>query len=121
MNFEDEDIAVERLKEMIADYSDDLKTLWRWGDGDGGYILEEIRKGIGINSQEPTETSYKKKKMPGQLRIAVFERDKYRCVYCGDYHDLCADHIIPESKGGETSIENLQTLCRFCNTSKGVS
>lgn len=58
--------------------------------------------------------------IPNALRKAVFERDGYRCKHCNSHIDLCADHIHPESKGGETVLENLQTLCRSCNSKKGV-
>jgi 5-methylcytosine-specific restriction endonuclease McrA len=56
--------------------------------------------------------------IPAQLRKAVFERDAFRCRQCGDHHDLCADHIIPECQGGPTTLDNLQTLCRPCNSRK---
>lgn len=70
----------------------------------------------------PTEKpKHPKAKINGNIRIAVFERDIYRCKHCGTHKDLCCDHIIPESKGGETSLDNLQTLCRSCNSKKGVS
>lgn len=64
--------------------------------------------------------SYQKKKIQGNLRREVFERDAYRCKHCDGWQDLCADHIIPESKGGPTTLENLQTLCRSCNSRKGA-
>ena len=54
------------------------------------------------------------------LRRQVFERHAYRCVTCGGHHDLCIDHIVPESKGGETVFENLQAMCRSCNSKKGA-
>lgn len=57
-------------------------------------------------------------KIPDDLRTAVFERDGYRCLDCGTVEQLCCDHIIPVSKGGETTEENLQTLCRPCNSRK---
>jgi 5-methylcytosine-specific restriction endonuclease McrA len=65
------------------------------------------------------ETS-QKKKISGALSKAVFERDAYRCVRCTSHIDLTCDHIKPESKGGETTLENLQTMCRPCNSSKGT-
>ncbi|MED5607813.1 HNH endonuclease [Pseudomonas sp. JH-2] len=54
------------------------------------------------------------------LRTQVFERDRYRCLRCGTHLALRADHVIPESEGGVTSLENLQTLCAPCNSWKGV-
>lgn len=62
-----------------------------------------------------------KAKIPASLRTEVYERDAYRCVTCGGHTALSLDHIIPESKGGPTTSENLQTMCRPCNSSKGVS
>lgn len=63
---------------------------------------------------------YVKKPIPTELRWAVFRRDGYRCVHCGYDADLTADHIEPEVKGGRTGIDNLQTLCRSCNSKKGA-
>lgn len=55
-------------------------------------------------------------------RHDVFERDGYRCVYCGqvfDLVDLTADHVQPRVSQGDTSGGNLVTACRACNTRKG--
>lgn len=68
---------------------------------------------------ERERTAYQKAKISRSLSKAVFERDAYRCVTCGDHRDLTCDHIIPESKGGPTALENLQTMCRPCNSRKG--
>lgn len=54
-----------------------------------------------------------------RLRPFVYERDGYRCRRCGAEEPLSVDHIIPRSKGGPTTLENLQTLCCPCNSSKG--
>ena len=55
-------------------------------------------------------------------KIAVLERDNYRCVACGkgkeDGVELVVDHIIPKSKGGTNDISNGQTLCTQCNLLK---
>jgi len=61
-----------------------------------------------------------KKVIPSSLRTAVFERDSYRCLACGIQKSLRCDHVVPESKGGSMSIENMQTLCVSCNTKKGT-
>lgn len=65
------------------------------------------------------QPSRKKKRVPATIRTAVYERDQYRCVTCGTWIGLSIDHIIPESRGGPTEIDNLQTLCRPCNSRKG--
>lgn len=55
------------------------------------------------------------------LRTAVFERDEFRCVYCGGdvSSDPQCDHIFPISRGGKNALDNLATACRSCNSSKG--
>ena len=54
-------------------------------------------------------------------RDNLFERDRYRCQYCGNNfaeHELNMDHVIPRAKGGRTSWENIVTSCIPCNTRK---
>ena len=41
------------------------------------------------------------------------------CEFCGSDQDLSFDHIIPHSRGGPDSAENLVLACRHCNGSKG--
>ena len=60
-----------------------------------------------------------------RLRFRVMQRDCFRCCLCGaspasDFSvKLHVDHIEPWSKGGETTLDNLQTLCSKCNLGKG--
>lgn len=56
--------------------------------------------------------------IPHFLRMQVYERDEFACVYCGSTEDLSCDHDIPVSKGGPTTYENLVTACRPCNSRK---
>jgi len=56
--------------------------------------------------------------IPADLREAVFQRDGFACVYCGCEDYLQCDHVVPVSKGGETSLDNLATACRVCNAKK---
>ncbi len=54
-------------------------------------------------------------------RIRIFERDQYRCVYCGEQfrpEELTLDHVEPRVRGGDRSDGNLVTACMACNTGK---
>jgi 5-methylcytosine-specific restriction endonuclease McrA len=54
-------------------------------------------------------------------RDNLFERDNYRCQYCGNHFDaghLNMDHVIPRDRGGRTSWENIVTSCISCNSRK---
>lgn len=55
-------------------------------------------------------------------RKRIFERDEYRCVYCGERfeaEELTLDHVQPRVRGGDRSEGNLVTACSACNTLKG--
>jgi 5-methylcytosine-specific restriction endonuclease McrA len=55
-------------------------------------------------------------------RRSVVVRDNFTCQYCGDSPGrglLTLDHIVPRSKGGQTSWENVVAACRPCNMRKG--
>jgi 5-methylcytosine-specific restriction endonuclease McrA len=53
-------------------------------------------------------------------RRAVFARDRWTCQYCGGVRGtLTVDHVIPRSKGGPSSWENIVTCCAPCNRRKG--
>ena len=54
-------------------------------------------------------------------RDFIFKRDNYTCQECGKSNkevELEIDHIFPASKGGNNSLNNLQTLCKVCNLKK---
>jgi 5-methylcytosine-specific restriction endonuclease McrA len=59
------------------------------------------------------------------LRLAIFERDHFRCLACGRSPatdagcTLQVDHIVPASQGGPTTPDNLRTLCAECNLGRG--
>lgn len=71
-----------------------------------------------------------RKRISDQLRLVIFKRDNWKCKICGRQvrsgkkrhrqgHLLAvADHIIPKSKNGPDTLENLQTLCRYCDEAK---
>jgi len=77
-------------------------------------------EGLGqlLSPPEPEEP-YKKETIPLWLRWDIWQRDNFTCQICGSRKYLTIDHIVPESKGGETETSNLQTLCKRCNSRKG--
>ncbi|MFM1813111.1 MAG: hypothetical protein RLZZ336_2049 [Cyanobacteriota bacterium] len=53
-------------------------------------------------------------------RRNVFQRDGHRCQYCGSAHEaLSIDHVMPRSRGGSDSWDNVTTACLPCNVRKG--
>lgn len=99
-------------------------------------FIEYKSSGIDSDDQKEdfvqTKANYQKKKykqedtrsIPLSIRLKVMERDNFRCVLCGRCPatdvgvKLHLDHIIPFSKGGKSTEENLQTLCQDCNLGK---
>lgn len=59
---------------------------------------------------------------PAFTRFNVFLRDGFSCQYCGNHfptHDLTFDHVVPKSRGGRTTWNNVVTACARCNLLKG--
>ena len=74
-------------------------------------------------SHQPKST----RSISDKLRYQVLKRDNFKCCACGASPaknpsvELHIDHIIPWSKGGETKLVNLQTLCSLCTIGKSDS
>ncbi len=52
-------------------------------------------------------------------RNMIHKRDNHTCQYCGAKENLTIDHVLPSSRGGIDSWENLVCACTSCNTKKG--
>ena len=100
-----------------------------------GFVLVDKGKAEIIKSDEnPIKSGYKKFVRPLIIRLLkyirhfrrnlranrnrIYKRDGYVCVYCGSHKDLTLDHVIPKSKGGMNSWDNLVTSCQKCNIKK---
>lgn len=59
--------------------------------------------------------------IPEAVRSEVWRRDGGGCVKCESREQLEFDHIIPVSRGGATSVRNLQLLCKQCNRMKAAA
>ncbi len=58
-------------------------------------------------------------RVPPVNRREVLRRDKHACQYCGSTKKLTLDHVIPRSKGGKHTWDNVVTACERCNSQKG--
>ena len=55
-------------------------------------------------------------------RREIYERDNGKCYLCHinlTLKEIQLDHLIPVSRGGDSSAQNLAVACRFCNQSRG--
>ena len=52
-------------------------------------------------------------------RQNIFKRDNFECQYCGTKKELTIDHVIPSSRSGAHSWQNLVAACKKCNAKKG--
>src|SRR5690606_6398766 len=52
-------------------------------------------------------------------RKNIMKRDGNRCQYCGSSSDLTIDHVLPKSRNGKDTWDNLVTACNKCNHKKG--
>lgn len=124
--------AAQTVEAHIIAAANEINLLWRYGDGEGALVIEMIievmrKQGYAANNRAfdsaqgiNSEAQKKKKRISPSLRKIILERDFYRCRHCSSHLDLTVDHVIPESRGGDLSHSNLQTLCRSCNSKKGV-
>ncbi len=67
------------------------------------------------------ESKPRREALPERIRHEVWRRDGGTCVDCGSRARLEFDHIIPLSRGGATTVRNLEIRCEFCNRAKGAS
>jgi 5-methylcytosine-specific restriction endonuclease McrA len=58
-------------------------------------------------------------KIPAVSRREVFRRDNHTCQYCGSTKHLTLDHVLPRSKGGTHTWDNVVAACEKCNSTKG--
>jgi len=110
-------------------------SLWSWQDAIKAVFLnrvnviseyETVVRSPSLEMRLPSVISLKEYVIPATrpafTRFNVFLRDHFACVYCGDAfpsHDLTFDHVIPRSRGGHTTWENVVSACAPCNLKKG--
>jgi citrate lyase gamma subunit len=99
-------------------------------NGSGLYLMEDAQMAeayilaLTKSSNRTGSLSYEscsvseRRKITKEVRHSVWIRDAGKCVDCGADDYLEYDHIIPVSKGGSNTTNNIQLLCRRCNGKK---
>jgi 5-methylcytosine-specific restriction endonuclease McrA len=110
-------------------------SLWAWQDAVKAVFLDRVS----VLSEYDTEVHSPSHSMrlpsvialkdyipsarrPAFTRFNVFLRDAFTCQYCGERapaHNLTFDHVVPRSRGGRTTWQNVVTACGECNLTKG--
>jgi 5-methylcytosine-specific restriction endonuclease McrA len=107
-------------------------SLWCWQDTVKAVFLERVNilshydrsvRSPSFEMRLPSVVSLKTyvrpARYPAFTRFNVFLRDHFACQYCGDRSDLTFDHLVPRSRGGRTTWDNVVTACSHCNLAKG--
>lgn len=109
-------------------------SLWSWQDTLKAVFLDRVDvvaeyetevRSPSMSMRLPSVVSLKTfvnhTRTPAFTRFNVFLRDRFSCQYCGspDRELLTFDHVIPRSKGGRTTWQNIVAACSPCNLRKG--
>ena len=110
-------------------------SVWAWQDAVKAVFLDRVSvlseyevavRSPSMSMRLPSVIALKEyipaARRPAFTRFNVFLRDAFACQYCSDRlptHDLTFDHVIPRSRGGRTTWDNVVTACGSCNLRKG--
>jgi 5-methylcytosine-specific restriction endonuclease McrA len=107
-------------------------SVWCWQDTVKAVFLERVNivseydrvvhspsLALRLPSVVSLKTYIKPARHPAFTRFNVFLRDRFTCQYCSARDDLTFDHLVPRSRGGQTTWENVVTACAPCNLRKG--
>ena len=107
-------------------------SLWSWRDAIKAVFLERVNilaeyerivRSPSFEMKIPSVVSLKTYVRPARhpafTRFNVFLRDRFECQYCGSNEDLTFDHVVPRSRGGRTTWDNVVAACAPCNLLKG--
>ena len=110
-------------------------SVWSWQDTVKAVFLDRVNvlseyeykiRSPSFEMQLPSVIALKEfvlqSRRPAFTRFNVFLRDRFSCQYCAEQfqpQDLTFDHLIPRSRGGTTSWENVVAACSKCNLRKG--
>jgi len=107
-------------------------SLWPWQEAVKAVFLERVNivseydeevHSPSMSMRVPSVVSLRDyiqpAKYPAFTRFNLFLRDEFNCQYCGAAVELTFDHVVPRSKGGRTTWDNVVAACSPCNLRKG--
>ena len=107
-------------------------SLWPWQEAIKAVFLDRVsiiaeydeevrsqRQAFRIPSVVVLKDFVRPQKRVAFTRFNLFLRDEFCCQYCGAKGDLTFDHVVPRSRGGISSWENVVAACSPCNLRKG--
>lgn len=83
-------------------------------------IIYSEKNNIKKESYQERKKEAKNKLASLKFRAEVFNKYGDKCCKCGSRDNLCIDHVISIYNGGSDDINNLQVLCKSCNSVKGT-
>lgn len=109
---------------LFGSWRNALKVFVEWANtDDASQQLEHTGTSEATDgSKQPTHVTPRDPNL--RIRFLVMKRDGFRCKYCGRSPatdagvELVLDHVVPWSKGGMTTPDNLATSCVACNAGK---
>jgi len=102
-------LVYEHTVDILVEYDEEIRSpsvTWKWPA-----VLRLKR-----------QTKRNRARVVRFSRSGVYIRDGFKCQYCGNrfkYEQLTLDHVVPRSKGGQTTYNNTVAACSKCNCSKG--
>ncbi len=106
-------------------------SLWSWQDAIKAVFLDRVNVvanydrvikspsfQINLPSVVALKDYIKPQQHPAFTRFNLFLRDSFTCQYCTSTQDLTFDHLVPRSRRGRTTWENVVTACSPCNLAK---
>lgn len=108
-------------------------SLWSWQDSIKAAYLDRVNvvseydhvvRSPTVEMRLPSVVVLREYVKPSKAsaftRFNLFLRDEFSCQYCGASSELTFDHVVPRSRGGKTSWDNVVAACSTCNLRKGA-